>query len=177
MDNEKLEDFQNRVKRDRNRYNKIVAWHLQAFSTAGITLPYTPDTTYISVEFKTPVYEDYHKPVEVTEDNAKGWEYCWDTVLDVPQIIETLKKVAKFARSQGYKVEKDYDNNFSLKVTLPGIEDSDIDKEITLNYYCDREAVCVARPTGEFKITPAYTTPERIEEVIEWDCDKIALTA
>jgi hypothetical protein len=180
MDNEKLEDFQQRVKRDRKRYNKIVAWHLQAFSTAGITLPYTPDTTYISVEHKNPVYEDYKKPVEVDPTNpatAKGWEYCWDTTLDVPQIIETLSNVAKFARSQGYKIEKDYDNNFSLKVTLPGVKDDDTDKDVTLHYYCDREAVCVARPTGQFKITPAHTTPERVEEIVEWDCQKIAFTA
>lgn len=175
MDNEKLEDFQQRVNRDRTRYNKIVAWHLQAFSSAGITLPYTPDSTYISVEFKNPVYPDYHKPVP-TDDDPNAWEYCWDTTLDEPQIIEVLSKVAKFARSMGYKVEKDYDNNFSLNVTLPGIEDSETDKPVTLHYYCDREAVCVKKVIGT-KVVPAHTTPERIEEIVEWDCQKIALTA
>ena len=179
MDTEKLEDFQKRVKRDRKRYDKIVAWHLQAFSTAGLNLPYTPDSTYISVDFKNPVYEDYKKPVP-TDDNPDAWEYCWDTTVDEDKIVEYLSKVAKFARSQGYKVEKDYDSNFSIKVTLPGAaddaHDSDIDREVVINYYCDREAVCVKKVVGT-KVVPAYTQPERIEEIVEWDCVKIAFTA
>jgi hypothetical protein len=176
---QKLEEYQQRVTRDRKHFDKIVAWHLQAFSSAGIDLPYNVDATYVSVDFNNPVWPDWKKPSEVNEDgtpNPRGWVYCWDKVRDEEKIIKHLSKVAKFARSMGYKVEKNYDHDFSINVTLPGVENSDTDKDVTIRYYTDREAVCVKKVVGT-KVVPAQTTPERIEEVIEWDCQKIAFTA
>ena len=175
MDENKLEEYQARVNKDRATYNAIVGWHLTAFSAAGLKLPYTPDTTYISVDFSTPVYPDNKKPVEVTEDNTRGWEYDWSTNLDTEAILDYLKKVVKFARKQGYAVEKDYSHNFTVQVTIPADERKG-HKDIVLRYYCDRETVCTKKVVGT-KVVPAAVIPERIEEIVEWDCEKIALTA
>jgi hypothetical protein len=175
MDDVKLDAFQERVNRDRARYNAIVAWHLQAYTNGGISLPYTPDSTYISVDFSTPVYPDNKKPVEVTEDNPKGWEYNWESVKDEAAIIDFLRKVTKFARKLGYKVEKDYSHDFSLKVTIPEDERKN-QPAITLSYFTDRETVCTKKVVGT-TVVPARVIPEKVEEVIEWDCQKIALTA
>lgn len=175
MEDYTLEDFQARVNKDRATYSTIVAWHLQAHSTAGLKLPYQPDTTYVNVDFTDPVYPDYKKPVEVTDDNLRGWVYNYETVRNTEQILAYLKKVVKFARDSGYKITKDYDRDFTVEVTIPADERKGT-KDIVIRYYCDRETVCTKKVVGT-KVVPATTYPERIEEIVEWDCEKIALTA
>ena len=173
-----LEEFQATAKIDRANYNAIVSWHLQAYSSAGIPLPYRPNATSITVDFSDPVYPDNRKP-EPTEDDPENWVYDWSRKIDESKTIEMLSKVTKFARQCGYKVEKDYDYDFSIIVTIPAVANEKslaYHPEITISYNCDREAVCVKKVVGT-KVVPAHTTPERIEEVVEWDCQKIAFTS
>ena len=173
-----LDEFTATAKEDRARYNAICSWHLQAFSSAGIPLPYRPNATSVNVDYSNPVYENNRRP-EPTDDDPDNWEYDYSTTPDTEKTLELLKKIVKFARQCNYEVTKDYDYDFSVEVTIPAVTNKDAisyHPEITISYNCDREAVCVKKVVGT-KVVPAYTSPERIEEIVEWDCQKIAFTA
>jgi len=173
-------EFQERVASSRKRFDAIVAWHLSLYLDKSIELPYTPDVTYINMTVGEYKYDT--DPDSGLIDYSTG-KY----VVDEDATVQNLSKVVKFARSHTptkppYEIEKDYgDSNFTIKVKLP-IPEPDPNypdnptypgNYVTLNYYANREVACTKKVVGT-KLIPAQHIPEKVEEVVEWECQKLS---
>jgi len=155
-----VDEFNERVGKERKRYDKIVSFHLNMYvvSDGGVKLPYSGDETYINVN-------QYEK-------DEDGYVASYDNI-DTEATLAYLSVVAKAAsklQSDGQieSVEKKYDSDFRLTITISN------DPHIKVHYTAEREAVCTKKVVGH-KVVPAYTSPERVEEVVEWDCQKVSL--
>lgn len=156
IDQAEIEGFQSNLAAKRERIATIAKWHLDMYiGTDGATdLPYSGDDTYIYCTVRPP--DSYND-------------------VDVPATLALLKAVAKFASKQpNVTVEKDYDTDFTLKVKIPANTDPNSERTITIRYTANREAVCTRKVVGT-EVIPAYTTPERVQDVVEWECEKVAL--
>lgn len=145
MDND-LEYFIDRATKTRQRNEQIFNWHIKA-ADAGLPLPYDYDDTYISAN----VYD--------TDNEDSKWE------INVEKTLDLLAKIVQYATEQGLAVTKSYDYNFDVRIEL--------NDDVEIHYTAQREAVCVKKVVGT-KIVPAKVTEEREEEIIEWECEKIA---
>jgi hypothetical protein len=138
---DRITDYQADLAKARNRFDTITQWHIEAMmAVPELPLPYVDANT---------VY------CNVEDEDGK---------IDVPATKSLLRKVSKFALSKGYEVKKDYSYDFSVKVIL-----KDEYPRISVSYSVDRAAVCTKRVV-DTKVVPARTIPEKIEEVVEWDC-------
>ena len=147
--NDELTTFIDRATKSRNRNEQIFNWHVKA-GQAGIPLPYDYDDTYTSIN----VY-DYEN-----EDNK--WE------INVEKTLDMIAKVVQFATDNGYEVTKSYNYNFDVCII--------VNDDVEVHYTAQRESVCTKKVVGT-KVIPAKVTEERIEEEIEWECEKIAFLA
>lgn len=161
-DNADIRDYHKRAAKKRARQNRISQWHLELYiaSEGLIELPHDDNETYVLCTVS-------HWNPETRKSD-----------IDEKATIAKLSAVTKFALSQGAKVEKKYDHDFSLQLELtePDPIDTDRDLSISFNYYADREAVCTKKVVGH-KVVPATSSPARVEEVIEWDCNPVSLLA
>jgi hypothetical protein len=158
------DEFLARVKKERVKYDTLVAWHLTAHVDAKLSLPWSGDNTYISCSVNK---------VDDTGNELYG-------EVDEAKTVEYLARVIKYARRRKFNVEKDYSGDqFTVKVKVPmnGLRvDADPNQYgnyVIVNYYADRNAVCTAKVVGQ-KVVPAHTTPERVEDVVEWECAKLS---
>ena len=148
-----VQKFQEKVAKERKRYDAIVAWNLLAHVDAGIELPYNGDCTYNGV-----TVQEY--------DATTG-----DHIVDEDATVKILAKVIKYARKRGYKVEKNYNHNFEVRITISGRDDPA--GWIQTTYYAQRESVCTAKVVGQ-EVVPGYTEPEKVVDKIEWECSKLS---
>lgn len=87
-------------------------------------------------------------------------------ILDDAKTVKEFAKVVKWAKDRGYKVEKKYtEDDFNLYIETP---------VGSFNFYSTRKVVCKKIVTGT-KVVPAQ--PEKIEDVTEWVCEKVAFLA
>ena len=115
--------------------------------------------------------------IEIPWDAASGGNYVNVAVFEEdeetgnPELNEDktkveFAKIIKWARSKGYEVEKKYDDDtFNLWI------DPKDDLVWKLNFYSTRQVVCTKRVVGT-KVVPA-----KVQEIVEWDCEKIAFSA
>jgi hypothetical protein len=154
-----LKTFVERLHRDRQRLEAVSDWHIRAYEEGGVELPYSVDSTWISVNVSEYVRD---------EETGKG-QY----VHDPEKSLDQLAKIAKYATSQkGVLVTKNYDDkDFELKVTIPSL-----DEEMTfeLTYYVQRDAVCTKRVVG-YEEVPEKVVPATKKEIVEWDCEPLSL--
>lgn len=162
-----LQKFVDRVNAERARFNAIVNWHteLYAHSNGVVPLPYGGDNCYNGLTVSE--YKTVHKP---TDENPDATDY--ENVVDIQASLARIAAVAKFAVSKKADVEKKYDDagSFELIITIPGPND----RTIKLYYSVSRETVCEKKVTGQ-KVIPASFTPEKIVDVVEWDCKPVSL--
>jgi len=152
---EALDDYLKTVRKARERFSKIVEWHLKLHTATGFDLPYGADNTYINCNTYGP--DDYN-------------------VVNKEATIAKLATVAKFASKQpGVTVKKDYTSSFELEVVIWQDPDNQYNN-ITISYEAKRDVVCTKRVVGT-KVVPARVVPERVEEEIEWDCEPVSLLA
>lgn len=147
-----MSDLERFLERDRERLDRdkrIVAWHVAVHLNTEIELPYRGNETYMNV--------NVHRWIE---DDG---EYK----MDMEATLANLAKITKYATSKGAKVEKKYDYDFKLNVTIP-------ETDIVIRYSADRETVCTKKVVGT-KHVEAQVIPAHDEEIIEWDCEPISL--
>lgn len=85
--------------------------------------------------------------------------------IDVEATKKELAKWLRKLRSLGLSVEKKYDDyGFQLVAKIGRHK---------ISIYASRQAVCEKKVVGT-KVIPAQ--PERQEEIIEWECEKIVFT-
>lgn len=77
--------------------------------------------------------------------------------------VHTKEEAANVIRSLG-RCEKKYDSTFFYVIGEFG--------PISLKFSWYRSEVCERRVVGK-KLVPAHYTPEREEEIVEWDCHPI----
>ena len=121
---------------------------------SGIELPYDAfrGTTYANVA--------QHHYVPSGEDGTSEWQ------LDEDETVKQFARIVKWARKNGYPIEKKYtDDEFSIDV--------DTENELIgrVHFYSTRQVVCKKVVTGT-KVVEAV--PAHEEEEVEWVCDKIA---
>ena len=153
-----LDKYFVRVEKASARFTKIVNWHTEVAQATGDDklIPDGTDSTYNNVS-------QYNEAP--TEDDPYNREF------DVDATLKLMAKVVKFARDKGYEVTKDYDSSdFNVNVKIP-YEPYDI----TINYYCKRDAVCKAVVVGTKVIPARPAEPPRVENVLEWQCEKVSL--
>jgi hypothetical protein len=149
-----LVDHLARIQRNRERENKIIQYHIDAYVDGGVELPYQGDATWHNV-------------------SKYSYDEKGDYTLNVNETLTQLSLIAKYAKGVGCAVEKKYDtDDFELKVTLP--KQHEDDPSVVVRYYAKRDAVCEKKVIGT-KVIPASVTPERIEEIVEWDCKPVSL--
>jgi len=156
-----LDKYFERVEKQSARFTKIVNWHTNVVQATGDDrlIPNSVDSTYNNVS------QMIDAP---TEDEPYHQE------LDVDATLKLMAKVVKYARSLGYEVKKDYDSSdFNVNVKLP--KDEWETYHMTMNYYCKRDAVCKAVVVGTKVIPARPAEPPRVENVIEWQCEKVSL--
>jgi hypothetical protein len=158
-----LDEFIARNVEQQSRTNLVVNWHKELWLAIGNDdlLPYTTGSSYIDVSI--------HHPKLDNEGNVLKWQ---QGELNVDATLTVLARIAKFARSHGYKVKKNYESSdFTVEVVL----NPDDPYYSTVRYYCKRDAVCVAKVVGK-KTIPAKpaTAPQQVD-VIEWECEKFSL--
>lgn len=136
-----LEDFLAEAAFKRQKEDIRFHWHIRAFSEADIPLPWEGTDSYNYVEGETE-----------------------------EETLAILGRVARFAVENHLDVEKSYDHDFQLKVTVSQ------EPRVVIRYSANREAVCTKKVVGTKKI-PAHTIPERTEDIVEWDCPKVSLLA
>ncbi len=152
---ESLVQYMERVAKEDRKRQAIVNWHIKAHLEGGVELPYTVDTLYCNLN-------QYSSEAPYERDAQKS--------------LDALAKVAQYAVKAGKSVEKKYDStDFELRVTILEPQD-DYDISLVVNYYANRETVCTKKVVGT-KVVPAQTIPERVEEIVEWECDPISLLA
>jgi hypothetical protein len=147
---DELSKYQERVAKERAKFDATILWHMHAYQEEGIELPYDPADRYI------------YATVQNWDDEKA--EY----IVDEEATVQKLARIAKLARRLGFAVKKDYSANFTLEIKL-------MDRCV-VRYNANREAICTKKVVGT-KIVPAYTSPERVEEIVEWDCEKLSLLA
>lgn len=151
----RLADFQDRIADQRARFNRAATWHLEALQNGNITPPYRGDETWLNV-----TEYDYEGTKDTNPNYGK---------VDVEATQLILAKVIKYATKVGAKVEKRYDtHDFNVEVTATD--------GFSIHYYASRETVCERKVIGT-KVIPAITTAERIEEIVEWECEKVSFLA
>jgi hypothetical protein len=151
-----LTEFLARVTKRRERENKLIQWHLDAFTDGGVELPGTVDATWI---------------------DCTKYEYDaeYNSTINVPATLAFLSAATKYAKSRGCEIKKKYDEtDFEVMVTLPKAEDGSEPYAISMRYYARRTAVCERKVVGQ-KVIPASVIDERIEDVVEWECKPISL--
>lgn len=149
-----LSRYQERVAKSRFEFDTLVKWHLEAHTQGGVELPHSPASSYCDMLVSTSEYN---------EEESK-----WESIIDADATIGRLSKVVKFARSRGHKVEKNYDSDFNVVVTI------NEEPRIAVTYYAKRDVVCEAKVIGK-KVIPAQVIPERVVDEIEWECTKVSL--
>jgi hypothetical protein len=158
-----LDEFIARNAKQESRHNLVVNWHKALWLEVkeDELLPYTTSQQYINVSVYHPKLDD--------DGNVVKWQ---QGELNVDATLTILAKVAKFARSRGYKVAKKYESSdFQVEVTL----NPDDEYYSVVRYYCKRDAVCTARVVGKKSIPAKPAEPPRVEDVIEWECEKFSL--
>lgn len=145
-----LNDFLTRKAELEARANAVASWHIQAYVEGGVPLPWTPAEAYMNVN----VYDENSGEV------------------DREASLEVLANIAAYCTKQGVAVMKEYDYDFTLRIELEVAGQ----RPVTIEYSADREAVCVKKVVGT-KVVPAKTTPERTEEIVEWECEPVSLLA
>lgn|SRR5262252_8742083 len=156
-----LDLYFERIKKAEARFTTLVTWHTEVYMAVknDELIGGSVDSTYVNVtQYEgRPSYPD------------EGWNE--PLVMDVDATLSLLAKITRFARSKGYKVEKDYDtHDFNVRVNL----DPDV-YGMRVTYYCKRDAVCTPKVVGK-KVIPAQPAqPPRVEDVVEWECSKVAL--
>lgn len=148
----KLTFFQKRVADQRERLSLLTEWHLQAYTEAGVDLPYNGDDSYINANRWV--------------DNGEG---RYEGGVNAEATIDYLSKIVKFARSKGKQVLKNYSGDFTIEVVIS------TEPEISVNYYASRETVCTKKVTGT-EVIAARTIPEQIKETVEWECEKLVFS-
>jgi hypothetical protein len=86
--------------------------------------------------------------------------------LDVDATLDNLARIVQYGTDNAISVEKDYGHSFQVRVKIAD--------RVTINYNAERDAVCTKKVVGT-KVIPAQ--PERVEDEVEWECEKIAFLA
>ena len=165
---EDLDDFRKRLADKRHRTDIVSKFHIELYLNRGVELPYTTDDTWV---FCTQYQKDING-----DDIYEGEGTDRHRIIDVPATEAVLRNITQYARSKKYPVTKKYDdNNFELFVWLEGKPDDW--RNLKIKYSADRKVVCRKVYTGEKIVHPAETKPEWIEEVSEWECEKVSFLA
>jgi hypothetical protein len=147
--NEEMQEYLNRVNEAQMRFINTTNWHMAVHTVTGLDLPFDVDTKYVSVN----VYDDEYN-------------------IDVDATLDMLAKITQYAHSQGKKIEKKYDYEFEVVVTIWEHPTNEY-RNLRIRYTAKREAVCTKKVVGTKEIAE-QVIPQHVEEVVEWECEKIA---
>jgi hypothetical protein len=148
--NAKMQDFLNRVNEAQVRFAATTNWHMAVHTATGLDLPWDVETHYVNV-------------------NVHDEEYN----IDVDATLDMLAKITQYASSQGKKIEKKYDYEFEVVVTIWEHPSNEY-RNLKIRYTAKREAVCLKKIVGTKEVAE-QVIPSHTEEIVEWECEKIAL--
>jgi len=149
------DSFVDRAQENRQRFETLYAWHMQAYLIGRVSLPYTATEDWIDVT--------------VSHWNSETQQYD----LDLEASRQAIAKVAKFvARASNAIVTKDWtDSELQLDVQVTSLDET---QTYTVTYKVNREAVCEKKVVG-YEDVPEYVTPAYKKEVVEWECTDVSL--
>jgi hypothetical protein len=145
-----MQEYLNRVNEAQQKFVATTNWHIAVHTATGLALPHDVDAKYVGV-------------------NAYDEEYN----LDVDATLDRLAQITQYAVSQSKKIEKKYDYEFEIRVTIWEHPTNEY-KNVVIRYVAKRDAVCTKKIVGTKEVAE-QVIPSHVEEIVEWECEKIAL--